>query len=74
MKYRAPNILKHVCVAARIGDGEALDAGNIQNIGQSSNDVSADSGRNPGNNRIKYLCLLGLAASFGPWHCRKPLA
>jgi hypothetical protein len=32
---------------SRIGDDEALDAGNIQNIGQSSNDVSADSGRNP---------------------------
>ena len=28
--------------------GEALDAGNIQNIGKSGNDVSADSGRNPG--------------------------
>jgi hypothetical protein len=39
--------MKHVCVAARIGDGEALDAGNIQNIGQSSNDASADSGCNP---------------------------
>jgi hypothetical protein len=39
--------MKHVCVAARIGDGEALDAGNIQNIGQSSNDVSADSDCNP---------------------------
>jgi len=33
---------------SRIGDGEALDAGNIQNIGQSSNNASADSGRNPG--------------------------
>jgi hypothetical protein len=32
---------------SRIGGGEALDAGNIQNIGQSSNEVSADSGRNP---------------------------
>jgi hypothetical protein len=39
--------MKHVCVAARIGDGEALDAANIQNIGKSSNDVRADSGRNP---------------------------
>jgi hypothetical protein len=39
--------MKHVCVAARIGDGEALDAGNIQNIGKSSNDASADSGCNP---------------------------
>ncbi len=25
--------MKHVCVAARIGDGEALDAANIENIG-----------------------------------------
>jgi hypothetical protein len=40
-------MMKHVCVAARIGDGEALDAGNIGNIGRSSNDASADSGRNP---------------------------
>jgi len=39
--------MKHVCVAARIGDGEALDAANIQNIGQSSNEASADSGSNP---------------------------
>jgi hypothetical protein len=39
--------MKHVCVAARIGDGEALDAGNIQNIGQSSNAASADPGCNP---------------------------
>jgi hypothetical protein len=30
-----------------MGDGEALDAGNIGTIGQSSNDASADSGRNP---------------------------
>jgi len=32
---------------SRIGDGEALDAANIENIGKSSNDASADSGRNP---------------------------
>jgi hypothetical protein len=32
---------------SRIGGGEALDAGNIWNIAKSSNDVSADSGRNP---------------------------
>jgi hypothetical protein len=32
---------------SRIGDDEALDAGNIGNIAKSSNDVSADSGRNP---------------------------
>ena len=39
--------MKHVCVAARIGDGKALDAGNIWNIGNSSNAASADSGCNP---------------------------
>jgi len=39
--------MKHVCVAARIGDGKALDAGNIQHIGKSSNAASADSGCNP---------------------------
>jgi hypothetical protein len=39
--------MKHVCVAARIGDGEALDAGNSRSIAKSSNDDSADSGSNP---------------------------
>jgi hypothetical protein len=39
--------LKHVCVAARIGDGEALGAANIGNICKTSNDASADSGCNP---------------------------
>ena len=37
---RAPNIMKHVCVAARIGDGEALDAGNSHSIAKSSNAAS----------------------------------
>jgi len=40
-------------VAARIGAGEALDAANIQNIGKSSNDASADSG--PQRTRVS-LC------------------
>jgi hypothetical protein len=39
--------MKHVCVAARIGDGEALGAANIGNIRKTSNDASADSGSNP---------------------------
>ena len=39
--------MKHVCVAARIGDGEALDAANVENLRKSSNDASADSGCNP---------------------------
>jgi hypothetical protein len=66
--------MKHVCVAARIGDGEALGAANIVNIRKASNNASADSGRNPGNDRSENLCLLGAGASFGSWHCRKPLA
>jgi hypothetical protein len=32
--------MKHVCVAARIGDGEALDAGNSRSIAKSSNAAS----------------------------------
>src|ERR1022692_3505201 len=31
------NIMKHTCVAARIGDGKALDAGNSHSIAKSSN-------------------------------------
>ena len=46
--------MKRTCVATRIGDGKALDAGNIQNIGQSSNHASADSGRNPHKQMIEY--------------------
>src|SRR5450759_4404471 len=45
---RAPNVMKHVCVAARICDGKALDADNIEHIGKSSNAASADSGFIPG--------------------------
>jgi len=44
---RACNTMKHVCVAARIGDCKALDAGNSRPIAQSSNAASADSGCNP---------------------------
>jgi hypothetical protein len=40
-------MMKHVCVAARIGGGKALDAGNSQSIAKSSNAASADSGCNP---------------------------
>jgi hypothetical protein len=39
--------MKRVCVAARIGDGKAPGAGNIQNIHKTSNAASADSGCNP---------------------------
>ena len=46
-RLRVPNIMKHECVAARIGDDKALGAANSRSIGKSSNVVSADSGCNP---------------------------
>ena len=39
--------MKHVCVAARIGDGKAPGEANIQHIRKTSNAASADSGCNP---------------------------
>jgi hypothetical protein len=39
--------MKHVCVAARIGDGKAPGEANIQYIRKTSNAASADSGCNP---------------------------
>ena len=53
--------MKHVCVAARIGDGEALDAGNSHSIAKSSNAASADSGCNPLGlaQRIARFIMLG---------------
>ena len=39
--------MKHVCVAARIGDGKAHGAGNSHSIAKTSNAASADSGCNP---------------------------
>src|SRR5258706_4323936 len=44
---RVPNIMKHVCVAARIGDGKATGEANSRSIGKTSNAASADSGCNP---------------------------
>src|SRR5258706_11708369 len=44
---RAHNIVKHVCVAARIGDGKAPGEGNSHSIAKTSNAASADSGCNP---------------------------
>jgi hypothetical protein len=44
---RVPNIMKHVCVAARIGDGKAPGEANTQCIRKTSNAASADSGSNP---------------------------
>jgi hypothetical protein len=39
--------MKHVCVAARIGDGKAPGEGNSRSIAKTSNAASADSGCNP---------------------------
>jgi hypothetical protein len=39
--------MKHVCVAARIGDGKAPGEGNSHSIAKTSNADSADSGCNP---------------------------
>jgi hypothetical protein len=39
--------MKHVCVAARIGEGKAPGEGNSYSIAKTSNAVSADSGYNP---------------------------
>src|SRR4029079_1546596 len=44
---RTPNIMKHVCVAARIGDSKAPGEGNSRSIAKTSNADSADSGSNP---------------------------
>ena len=40
-------MMKHVCVAARIGDGKAPGEANIKYIRKTSNAASADSGCNP---------------------------
>ena len=44
---RVPNTMKHVCVAARIGDGKAPGEANTQCIRKTSNEAIADSGCNP---------------------------
>ena len=46
-RLRVPNMMKHVCVAARIGDGKAPGEGNSRSIAKTSNAASADSGCNP---------------------------
>jgi hypothetical protein len=40
-------MMKHVCVAVRIGDGKAPGEANTQCIGKTSNEASADSDCNP---------------------------
>ncbi len=44
---RVPSTMKHVCVAARIGEGKAPGEANTQCIGKTSNAAIADSGCNP---------------------------
>ena len=44
---RASNKEKHVCVAARIGEGKAPGEANTLCIGKTSNAAIADSGCNP---------------------------
>jgi len=39
--------MKHVCVAARIGDGKAPGEGDSRSIAKTSNAAIADSGCNP---------------------------
>ena len=46
-QFRAHNMVKHVCVAARIGDGKAPSEGNSRSIAKTSNAAIADSGCNP---------------------------
>src|SRR3954466_3165565 len=47
IEYRVPNMMKHVCVASRIGDSKAPGEGNSRSIAKTSNEDSADSGCNP---------------------------
>src|SRR5215218_7081497 len=44
---RVRNIMKHVCVAARMDGGKAPGEGNSHSIAKTSNAASADSGGNP---------------------------
>ena len=55
--------MKHVCVAARIGDGKALVAANVQNLRKTSNAASADSGCNPSGWHEFWLSGPRLSAS-----------
>jgi hypothetical protein len=53
--------MKHVCVAARIGDGKAPGEGNSHSIAKTSNAASADSGCNPSGWREFWLITLSQA-------------
>jgi hypothetical protein len=50
-KLRVHNIMKHVCVAVRIGDGKAPGAGNSHSIAKTSNAASRG-----GQSRLQAYC------------------
>ena len=52
-------MLKHVCVAARIGDGKAPGEANTQCIRKTSNAAIADSGCNPSGWHEFWLIVHG---------------
>jgi hypothetical protein len=54
-------MMKHVCVAVRIGDGKAPVEGNSHSIAKTSNAASADSGCNPSGWREFWLITLSQA-------------
>src|SRR5258706_16256695 len=66
--FRVPNTMKHVCVAARIGDGKAPGEGNSRSIAKTSNAASADSGCNPSGLARVLACSPRLSAKgFCSW-------
>jgi hypothetical protein len=54
-------MMKHVCVAARIGDSKAPGEGNSRSIAKTSNADSADSGYNPSGWHEFWLITLSQA-------------
>jgi hypothetical protein len=61
---RVPDIIKHVCVAVRIGDGKAPGKANTQCIRKTSNAASADSNRNPSGWHEFWLITLSQATNL----------
>src|SRR5258705_10929408 len=65
---RVPNMMKHVCVAARIGDSKAPGEANTHCIRKTSNAASADSGCNPSDWHEFWPVAPGLTAKgFCSW-------
>ena len=60
-QFRVPNIMKHVCVASRIGEGKAPGEGNSRSIAKTSNAAIADSRRNPSGWHEFWLITLSQA-------------